>query len=149
MEISSQLARATAFHIGQDFLADRSLSDLAAQLGITDRQMRRVFQEEFGVSPIEFWQTQRLLLAKQLLTDSSMPVTSVALASGFRSVRRFNTLLKARLSHDTNGPAQGAATGKRRRAFPTSLSVSAIARLWIGTACSLFWHSAPSRMSNP
>ena len=96
MEISSQLARATAFHIGQDFLSDHSLSDLAGKLGVTDRQMRRVFHDEFGVSPVEFWQTQRLLLAKQLLTDSSMPVTSVALASGFQSVRRFNTLLKAR-----------------------------------------------------
>jgi len=96
MEISSQLARATAFHIGQDYLADHSLADLAARLGITDRQMRRVFHDEFGVAPVEFWQTQRLLLAKQLLTDSSMPITSVALASGFQSVRRFNTLLKAR-----------------------------------------------------
>ncbi len=96
MEISSQLARATAFHIGQDYLADHSLADLASQLGITDRQMRRVFHDEFGVSPVEFWQTQRLLLAKQLLTDSGMPITSVALASGFQSVRRFNTLLKAR-----------------------------------------------------
>jgi AraC family transcriptional regulator of adaptative response / DNA-3-methyladenine glycosylase II len=96
MEISSQLARATAFHIGQDYLADHSLADLASRLGITDRQMRRVFHDEFGVSPVEFWQTQRLLLAKQLLTDSGMPITSVALASGFQSVRRFNTLLKAR-----------------------------------------------------
>lgn len=96
MEVSSQLARATAYHIGQDFLADHSLEDLAQKLGVTDRQMRRVFREEFGVSPVEFWQTQRLLLAKQLLTDSSMPVTSVALASGFKSLRRFNVLLKKR-----------------------------------------------------
>lgn len=96
MEVSSQLARLTAWHIGQDFLADHSLEDLAAKLGVTDRQMRRVFQDEFGVSPVEFWQTQRLLLAKQLLTDSALPVTSVALASGFRSLRRFNALLKAR-----------------------------------------------------
>jgi AraC family transcriptional regulator of adaptative response / DNA-3-methyladenine glycosylase II len=96
MEISSQLARATAYHIGQDFLAEHSLPELAGKLGITDRQMRRVFHDEFGVSPVEFWQTQRLLLAKQLLTDSSMPVTSVALASGFQSLRRFNALLKER-----------------------------------------------------
>ncbi len=96
MEVSSQLARATAHHIGQDFLTDHSLADLAGKLGITDRQMRRVFHEEFGVSPVEFWQTQRLLLAKQLLTDSRMPVTAVALASGFQSLRRFNALLKQR-----------------------------------------------------
>jgi len=96
MEVSSQLARTTAYRISQDFLADHSLAELADNLGITDRQMRRVFHDEFGVSPVEFWQTQRLLLAKQLLTDSSMPVTSVALASGFQSLRRFNALFKER-----------------------------------------------------
>jgi AraC family transcriptional regulator, regulatory protein of adaptative response / DNA-3-methyladenine glycosylase II len=96
MEVSSQVARATAHYIRQDFLAEHSLEELAGRLGITDRQMRRVFRDEFGVSPVEFWQTQRLLLAKQLLTDSRMPVTAVALASGFGSLRRFNSLLKAR-----------------------------------------------------
>jgi AraC family transcriptional regulator, regulatory protein of adaptative response / DNA-3-methyladenine glycosylase II len=96
MEVSSQLARTTAYYIGQDFLADHSLEELAGKLGVTDRQMRRVFRDEFGVSPVEFWQTQRLLLAKQLLTDSRMSVTSVALASGFQSLRRFNALLKER-----------------------------------------------------
>ena len=96
MEVSSQLARATADFINQDFLADHSLEELAGKLGVTDRQMRRVFQDEFGVSPVEYWQTQRLLLAKQLLTDSRLPVTSVALASGFHSLRRFNVSLKER-----------------------------------------------------
>jgi AraC family transcriptional regulator of adaptative response / DNA-3-methyladenine glycosylase II len=96
MEISSQHARNAAWQIGQDFLSEHSLAELAAKLGITDRQMRRVFQDEFGVSPVEFSQTQRLLLAKQLLTDSAMPITSVAYASGFKSLRRFNTLLKQR-----------------------------------------------------
>ena len=96
MEASSQLARSAAAHINQDFLADHSLEDLAGKLGVTDRQMRRVFRDEFGVSPVEYWQTQRLLLAKQLLTDSRLSVTSVALASGFQSVRRFNVALKER-----------------------------------------------------
>ena len=96
MEVSSQLARNTAYQIGQDFLAEHSLAELAKTLGVTDRHMRQVFQDEFGVSPVEFWQTQRLLLAKRLLTDSKMSITDVALASGFKSLRRFNTLLKAR-----------------------------------------------------
>jgi AraC family transcriptional regulator of adaptative response / DNA-3-methyladenine glycosylase II len=96
MEASSQLARSAAQHISQDFLADHSLEELAERLGVTDRQMRRVFRGEFGVSPVEFWQTQRLLLAKQLLTDSRMSVTTVAFASGFQSLRRFNALLKQR-----------------------------------------------------
>ena len=96
MEVSSQLARATAACINQDFLADHSLEELAARLGVTDRQMRKVFRDEFGVSPVEYWQTQRLLLAKQLLTDSRLSVTSVAMASGFQSLRRFNVSLKER-----------------------------------------------------
>jgi len=96
MEISSQLARRTAYYISTDFLAERSLDELAQELGVTGRQMRRAFHEEFGVSPVEFWQTQRLLLARHLLTDSQLPVASVALASGFKSLRRFNALLKAR-----------------------------------------------------
>lgn len=96
MEVSGQLARNAAYQIGQDFLAERSLNDLATSLGVSDRHMRQVFHDEFGVSPVEFWQTQRLLLAKQLLTDSRMSITTVALASGFKSLRRFNTLIKER-----------------------------------------------------
>jgi AraC family transcriptional regulator of adaptative response / DNA-3-methyladenine glycosylase II len=96
MEVSSQQARNAAYYISQDFLSEHSLAELADKLGITDRHMRQVFRDEFGVSPVEFSQTQRLLLAKQLLTDSAMPVTSVAYASGFKSLRRFNALLKER-----------------------------------------------------
>jgi AraC family transcriptional regulator of adaptative response / DNA-3-methyladenine glycosylase II len=96
MEARSQLARAAASQIAQDFLTDHSLGELARELGVTDRQMRRQFREEFGVSPVAFWQTRRLLQAKQLLTDSRLPVISVALASGFRSLRRFNALFKSR-----------------------------------------------------
>jgi AraC family transcriptional regulator of adaptative response / DNA-3-methyladenine glycosylase II len=51
-----------------------------------------VFEAEYGVTPVAYAQTARLLLAKRLLTDTRMPVTDVALASGFGSVRRFNTL---------------------------------------------------------
>lgn len=96
MEVRSELARSTLSYISQDFLAEASLAELAAELGITDRHMRKVFQDEFGVSPVEYWQTQRLLLAKQLLADTRLPVTSVALASGFKSLRRFNVALKER-----------------------------------------------------
>jgi AraC family transcriptional regulator of adaptative response / DNA-3-methyladenine glycosylase II len=58
--------------------------------------LRRIFETEFGVSPIEYAQTQRLLLAKRLLTDTSLPVVDIAFASGFASVRRFNALIRAR-----------------------------------------------------
>src|SRR5678816_2370781 len=54
------------------------------------RDRRRIFQAEHGVTPVQYLQTRRLLMAKQLLTDTRLPVAQVALASGFRSLRRFN-----------------------------------------------------------
>jgi AraC family transcriptional regulator, regulatory protein of adaptative response / DNA-3-methyladenine glycosylase II len=76
-----------AVHSG-DKLA--GMAALAARLGVTDRHLRRIFQAAHGVGPHEYLTTQRLLLAKQLLTDTALPVTQVALASGFDSLRRFN-----------------------------------------------------------
>ena len=67
------------------------LAALAQRIGVSDRHLRRIFAAEHGVTPIRYLHTRRLLLAKQLLTDTRMPITQVALASGFRSLRRFNT----------------------------------------------------------
>ncbi len=66
------------------------LEQLAARLGVSDRHVRRIFEAEFGVSPVQYLQTRRLLTAKQLLADTALPVTQVALVSGYSSVRRFN-----------------------------------------------------------
>ena len=73
-----------------------ALPAIAARLGITDRHLRRIFQLAHGVAPRDYITTQRLLLAKQLLTDTPMPVTQVALASGFDSLRRFNAAFAQR-----------------------------------------------------
>src|SRR5688572_13536249 len=67
-----------------------SLAALASRLGVSDRHLRRIFQAEHGVTPVQYLQTRRLLTAKQLLTDTRLPVSQVALASGFNSLRRFN-----------------------------------------------------------
>jgi len=75
-----------AVHSGQA----TALPVLATRLGVTDRHLRRIFQATHGVAPSDYLGTQRLLLAKQLLTDTAQPVTQVALASGFGSLRRFN-----------------------------------------------------------
>ena len=66
------------------------LAQLAARLGVSDRHVRRIFEAEFGVSPVQYLQTRRLLTAKQLLADTDLPITQVALISGYASVRRFN-----------------------------------------------------------
>ena len=70
--------------------AGGGLEALAAKFGWSARQIRRIVQKELGVSPIELVLTRRLLLAKQLLTDTALPVSEVAFASGFGSLRRFN-----------------------------------------------------------
>ncbi|MGH8047470.1 MAG: AlkA N-terminal domain-containing protein [Chthoniobacterales bacterium] len=71
------------------------LEEVAAQFGISSRQLRRIVQKELGVSPVELLQTRRLLLAKQLLTETALPVTEIAFASGFSSLRRFNDAFRA------------------------------------------------------
>jgi AraC family transcriptional regulator, regulatory protein of adaptative response / DNA-3-methyladenine glycosylase II len=67
-----------------------SVEQLASRLGVTDRHVRRIFETQFGVSPVQYIQTRRLLTAKQLLADTDLPITQVALISGYSSVRRFN-----------------------------------------------------------
>lgn len=96
VDANRRLARSAASLIEDGSLGESGLPELAATLGVTDRHMRRVFHDEFGVAPIEYAQTQRLLLAKRLLTDTALPVTEVALASGFASLRRFNDLFRKR-----------------------------------------------------
>jgi AraC family transcriptional regulator of adaptative response / DNA-3-methyladenine glycosylase II len=90
-EMSSNLARAAARMIDEGFLQEHDLAELATAVGVTDRHLRRIFRAEFDVSPVEYAQTQRLLLAKHLLTDTAMPVSDIAFAAGFGSVRRLNS----------------------------------------------------------
>lgn len=96
VDANRRLAQSAARLIEDGRLQDASLAAMAAELGVTDRHLRRVFQQEFGVAPVEYAQTQRLLLAKRLLTDTDMAVLDVAMASGFASLRRFNDLFRTR-----------------------------------------------------
>ena len=95
-EASAKLARAAARLIEDGVVTDIDLTQVAQRIGVTDRHLRRIFAEEFGVSPVQFAQTHRLLLAKRLLTDTSLAVSEVAFASGFSSVRRMNALFAQR-----------------------------------------------------
>ena len=91
-----RLAEAAAQRIAAGALNGQGIDMLARDLGVSGRQLRRAMQQELGVSPIELAQTHRLLLAKQLLTETHLPMTRVADASGFQSVRRFNALFLER-----------------------------------------------------
>ncbi|MEZ4708332.1 MAG: AlkA N-terminal domain-containing protein [Caldilineaceae bacterium] len=92
----SRLAGVAAGRIEEGALTEQRVADLALELGVSERHLRRVIQSEFGVSPVDLAQTQRLLLAKRLLTDTNLPIIDVAFASGFASLRRFNALFKER-----------------------------------------------------
>jgi len=96
VDMQSQLAGKAVSRIEDTLLQEESVAELAASLGVSSRHLRRTFRSQFGVSPIEYTQTKRLLLAKHLLTDTQLPVTQIAYASGFSSLRRFNTLIKER-----------------------------------------------------
>lgn len=91
-----RLVRAALARIEGGFLDEGSVDDLGRVLGVTGRHLRRAMETELGVAPVELAQSRRLALAKQLLQDSSLPLTEIAFASGFGSVRRFNALFSAR-----------------------------------------------------
>ncbi len=76
--------------IADGALQEGSVDDLAARIGVGARQLRRLFIDRMGVAPLALHTTRRLLLAKQLLTETDLPATQIALAAGFGSVRRFN-----------------------------------------------------------
>jgi AraC family transcriptional regulator of adaptative response / DNA-3-methyladenine glycosylase II len=108
-----------------------SLEKLARELHLSSRQLRRVVQQEFGVSPIQLAQTGRLLLAKQLLAESTLPMIAVADASGFESVRRFNALFRRHY---------GLTPSKMRRGS-ASTSAGDCVRLTLGYRPPLAWRA--------
>lgn len=87
IDASSALARKAEKLIEENCGANQSLELLARKLGCISRYLRRVFMEEYHVAPIQYLQTYRLLLAKNLLTDTALPVLEVAMAAGFGSLR--------------------------------------------------------------
>ena len=80
--------------ISEGFLDGDDMNGLAQKLGIGGRQLRRLFQQHLGVPPLAVAQTRRLHFAKQLLHDTNLSVTDIAFASGFSSIRRFNSAFK-------------------------------------------------------
>jgi AraC family transcriptional regulator of adaptative response / DNA-3-methyladenine glycosylase II len=94
VDATSSLARRTARLLEESCGSEQSIGELASRLGCTDRHLRRAFTAEYNVSPVQYLQTCRLLLAKSLLTDTNLSVIEVAMVAGFGSLRRFNDLFK-------------------------------------------------------
>lgn len=94
VDASTSLAKRAARLLEDDCASGQSLGILAARLGCTDRHLRRVFNSEYHISPVQYVQTCRLLLAKSLLADTQLPIVDIAMTAGFGSLRRFNDLFK-------------------------------------------------------
>ncbi|GII90955.1 Ada metal-binding domain-containing protein [Sinosporangium siamense] len=99
---------------------DHGVNGLAGRLHITERHLHRLFVAELGVGPLAVARTNRLLLAKQLLTETPLPIGDVAFASGFGSLRQFNAVMK-----DTYGftPSELRATARAPRTEPEPVAV--------------------------
>ncbi len=96
VDVASSLAVRAASLMQAECSQMQGVSELAARLGCSDRHLRRVFAQAFQVTPVQYLQTCRLLLAKRLLTETRLAVVDVAMAAGFGSLRRFNTLFQQR-----------------------------------------------------
>jgi AraC family transcriptional regulator, regulatory protein of adaptative response / DNA-3-methyladenine glycosylase II len=119
LDARQRLVRATVARIEEGAPGDASLEDLARALGVSSRHLRRSFVAELGVTPVGLLQSRRLALAKQLLHDTSLPIATVAFASGFSSVRRLNAVFQARfgrppssLRREREGPTVAPRAGR-------------------------------------
>jgi len=130
----SQLAALAAHRITAGALNGRSVEALAREFGVSERHLRRALERELGVSPVELAQTHRLLFAKRLLADTDLPVTRVAFASGFQSLRRFNTLF-----HERYGMAPSVVRWARPRRAPHAVPETDLLRLTLAYRPPFAW----------
>ncbi len=95
-DIRATLADQTADFLRHHYFEKISMENLARLFGYSSRHIRRCFQEKFKVGPDQYLQTCRLLAAKNLLSDTDLPISNIAYMAGFSSVRRFNELFRER-----------------------------------------------------
>ena len=90
-ELPASVARALQL-IELGALDEAGVDALAQRLGVGERQLRRQFRQHLGATPVAFAQTRRVLLAKQLIHETQLPMAEIAFAAGFGSIRRFNEI---------------------------------------------------------
>lgn len=100
-----------------------SVDGLARELGVSGRHLRRAMQAELGVSPLALAETRRLALARQLIVDTALPLTEVAFASGYGSVRRFNAAVRARFGRSPSTMRRGGRQGQVGEGGDVTLSL--------------------------
>ncbi len=87
---TSAVVRRALRLIQEGALDGQSVTQFATRLGIGPRHLDRLFTQHVGASPLAVAQTRRLHFAKRLIDDSDLPMTEIALAAGYGSLRRFN-----------------------------------------------------------
>src|SRR6187431_3262584 len=112
---SNTVARALSL-IELGALDQGDVEALSERLGLGERQLRRLFRQHLGASPVSVAQTRRVLLAKQLVHETRLPMAEIAFAAGFGSIRRFN---------ETFQTLFGRAPGELRRLGGENLAVKA------------------------
>jgi AraC family transcriptional regulator of adaptative response / DNA-3-methyladenine glycosylase II len=128
----SSTVKAAVAKIEAGALNDGDVEGLAAALGITSRHLRRAMSAELGVSPLSFALSRRVALARELLLGTSLPVTDIAFASGWKSLRRFNAAFRAH---------QGVPPSALRRARPGASGDDAV-RLTLDYRPPFDWNSS-------
>src|SRR3954451_12835691 len=84
-----------AMRLVADGVVDREgVRGLAARLGYTERHVHRTLVDAVGAGPLALARAQRAQTARVLLETTELPVTQVAFAAGFQSVRQFNATIR-------------------------------------------------------
>jgi AraC family transcriptional regulator of adaptative response / DNA-3-methyladenine glycosylase II len=140
MDALPRLAAAAARRVAEGAMNGGSVADLARELGVGERHLRRAFARELGISPVQLALTHRLLLAKRLLSDTRLPVTQIAYASGFQSLRRFNAVFLARYRM----PPTALRRPERRSPVAEHEAPAELLRLTLGYRAPLAWDTLVS-----
>lgn len=93
---TSALVRRAVKRLSDHAALDRGEDHFAEGFGVSARHLRRLFVDEIGKTPKQLAIESRLALARQLLIETSLPISEIVFASGFQSIRRFNDAFKAR-----------------------------------------------------
>lgn len=87
---------AAGFLRGNEELGEGKIPEISDRLGVSERHLRRLFLTHYGVNPVQYAQTQKLLFARKLIFETDLSFTQVAMAANFGSVRRMNALFHER-----------------------------------------------------
>ena len=105
-------------------LDDASVDALADRLGVGERQLRRLFAQHLGASPVDIARARRVHFARSLIDDTPLPITEVALSAGFTSIRQFNHAMRA-----TFGESPTALRRRRGRREPIGNGAGIVVKL--------------------